>query len=52
MEIYESYQKLGISKEVYEFGEEILKDLKERFEKIDGVAEYNQCKVFIYQTLR
>ena len=45
MEIYESYKALGISKEVYDFGEQILTELKDRFEKIDGVAEYNQCKV-------
>ncbi len=39
------YKDLGISDEVYAFSEEILKGLKERFEKIDEVAEYNQMKV-------
>ena len=39
------YGKLGISPEVEAFGNEVLKDLKERFEKIDEVAEYNQAKV-------
>lgn len=39
------YQSMGISKEVYEFGTEILEGLKERFEAIDEVAEYNQMKV-------
>ena len=39
------YGKLGISPEVEAFGNEILKNLKERFEKIDEVAEYNQAKV-------
>ena len=39
------YEALGISKEVYTFGEEILKELKERFEQIDEIAEYNQMKV-------
>ena len=39
------YQSMGISKEVYDFGTEILKGLKERFETIDAVAEYNQLKV-------
>lgn len=39
------YESMGISKEVYEFGNSILKDLKERFDKIDEVAEYNQMKV-------
>ena len=39
------YQSMGISKEVYEFGNEILAGLKERFDAIDEVAEYNQMKV-------
>ena len=39
------YEELGISGQVYSFGEEILKDLSERFKKIDENAEYNQLKV-------
>ena len=39
------YEELGISKKVYEFGENILKDLEQRFKKIDENAEYNQLKV-------
>ncbi len=39
------YEELGISQKVYEFGEQILTDLKDRFEKIDQRAEYNQLKV-------
>ena len=39
------YQQLGISKKVFDFGEEILKDLEERFKKIDENAEFNQLKV-------
>lgn len=39
------YGMLGISPEVEAFGEKVLKDLKERFEAIDVVAEYNQAKV-------
>ncbi|MBR6737656.1 MAG: methionine gamma-lyase family protein [Clostridia bacterium] len=39
------YEKLGISKKVYEFGEEIIKTLKQRFLEIDALAEYNQAKV-------
>lgn len=39
------YDMLGISPEVEAFGEKVLKDLKERFEAIDVVAEYNQAKV-------
>ena len=43
--IENSYQKLGIRKEVLRFGQEIEKNLKERFEEIDATAEYNQLKV-------
>lgn len=39
------YKKLGIDEAVYTFGETILKDLKERFEKIDETVEFNQLKV-------
>lgn len=42
---YKAYEELGISKEVYEFGEKIIDRLKERFEAIDKTAEFNQCKV-------
>ena len=45
MEITKMYQSMGISEEVYCFGKEILGGLKERFEAIDEVAEYNQMKV-------
>ena len=45
MNIVNMYQSMGISDKVYEFGKEILGGLKERFEKIDEVAEYNQMKV-------
>lgn len=41
----EQYNKLGISKEVLAFGNEILDELKERFEEIDARAEMNQLKV-------
>lgn len=39
------YESLGISKEVYEYGEGILGGLRERFTAIDETAEYNQLKV-------
>ena len=39
------YEKMGISKEVLKFSNKILDDLKERFERIDEVSEYNQMKV-------
>ena len=45
MEKFESYLNLGVSKQVFDFGEEILKSLKDRFDKIDEIAEYNQNKV-------
>lgn len=45
MKIENLYRSMGISDEVYHFGKEILEGLKERFEAIDEVAEYNQMKV-------
>ena len=39
------YADMGISKEVYAYGEEILASLEERFKKIDQIAEFNQLKV-------
>ena len=41
----EMYQELGISPAVYAYGESVLDSLKERFAKIDQVAEFNQAKV-------
>lgn len=41
----EMYLKMGISREVYEFTESIWTSLKERFEEIDALSEYNQMKV-------
>ena len=35
----------GVEKEVLEFGNTILKELEERFNEIDEIAEYNQLKV-------
>ena len=39
------YLAMGISEEVYEYGNRILDSLKERFAAIDATAEYNQLKV-------
>ena len=39
------YNSVGISHEVFAFGERVLEDLRERFEEIDRVSEYNQTKV-------
>ena len=44
-ELSSMYRELGISKEVLEYGKKIEEKLKERFEKIDETAEYNQLKV-------
>ncbi len=45
MDITGMYKKCGISKEVFDFGEKILKGLSDRFDRIDRTAEYNQLKV-------
>ncbi|MEG0963674.1 MAG: methionine gamma-lyase family protein, partial [Lachnospiraceae bacterium] len=39
------YQELGIQKKVYDYGKKIEGTLKERFESIEELAEYNQLKV-------
>ncbi len=39
------YRELGISQEVFAFGERIIASLRERFEEIDRISEYNQTKV-------
>ena len=44
-ELIELYRNLGISPAVYEYGEKAIARLKDRFERIDQVAEYNQAKV-------
>ncbi len=44
-DIKSMYLSMGISGEVYEYGNQILGRLEERFREIDGVAESNQLKV-------
>ena len=44
-EILSMYEQLGISAQVYAYGEAAIKWLKDRFDAIDQVAEYNQAKV-------
>ena len=39
------YEQMGISHEVYEYGEATIQKLAERFAEIDRIAEYNQAKV-------
>ena len=43
--LLEQYEKMGVSGEVYQYGEKILRGLSERFRAIDEIAEYNQAKV-------
>jgi len=45
MNVKEMYAALGLSEAVYEYGEQILAQLRARFEEIDAVSEYNQAKV-------
>lgn len=42
---YDMYASLGISPQVYGYGQRIENALSERFESIDKIAEYNQLKV-------
>ena len=44
-ELQKAYEALGISKEVFLLGQKQEADLKERFEEIDRVAQFNQLKV-------
>ncbi|MCD7908756.1 MAG: methionine gamma-lyase family protein [Clostridium sp.] len=44
-EMDQMYGQLGISAQVLEYGRRVESALKERFEAIDRVAEYNQMKV-------
>lgn len=39
------YQQLGISEEVWKYGQKVEESLKERFAEFDRNAEYNQLKV-------
>ena len=45
MEMTDIYRSLGISPEVYAYGESVLAGLRDRFDAIDAAAEYNQGKV-------
>ena len=44
-QLLELYQTMGISPAVYEYGEQTLSRIADRFAAIDKVAEYNQAKV-------
>ena len=43
--LLEFYAEMGVSPAVYGYGETVCDKLRDRFEKIDKVAEYNQAKV-------
>ena len=44
-ELTELYAQMGISPAVYAYGEQAIERLRERFQAIDKIAEYNQAKV-------
>ena len=41
----ELYNTMGVSSAVYQYGERTVEKLKDRFDSIDRIAEYNQAKV-------
>ena len=43
----EMYKNMGICDEVYDYCDNIIKSLHDRFEEIDKNAEYNQMKVLL-----
>lgn len=45
MDNREMFESLGIAPSVYDFCEEQLRALEDRFSEIDAIAEYNQLKV-------
>ena len=44
-ELTSLYEEMGISPAVYAYGEKVIAKLRERFDEIDKVAEFNQAKV-------
>lgn len=45
MDRYEAYKDLGIDRDVYDHCEKVIGELRERFSRIDDMAEFNQMKV-------
>ena len=41
MKMESMYEQLGVSAAVYEYGERIIAELRDRFDAIDQTAEYN-----------
>ncbi len=44
-QVLQLYRQMGISEQVYRYGEKALAQLRERFDAIDRIAEFNQAKV-------
>ena len=44
-ELINYYDSMGISPKVYQYGEDVITNLRSRFDEIDRIAEYNQAKV-------
>ncbi len=44
-QLLELYREMGISQAVYAYGEKAIEKLRDRFDTIDQIAEYNQAKV-------
>jgi len=45
MNLLQTYEANGVSRPVYEYGESVLDELRDRFDAIDRMAELNQGKV-------
>ena len=45
VDLIEQYASMGISEQVYAYGEKVIDNLRDRFTNIDKIAEYNQAKV-------
>ena len=45
MQVEKQYEQMGISPALYALGEKTIAQLRDRFDKIDQIAEYNQAKV-------
>ena len=44
-DLHAQYRALGVSEEVLRFGDTVLTGLRDRFDRIDAIAEANQAKV-------
>ena len=44
-EMLNLYENMGISPAVYAYGEKVIARIRDRFDQIDRIAEYNQAKV-------